>query len=242
MGKDLIQQRRGKGSQRYRSPSFKYAGKISHRPYTSEEKERKVNGIIADIIHSTGHSAPLAIVEYEDGYQTLIAAPRGVYVGYEVEAGIEASIKPGNTLPLKNIPEGTEVYNLEKIPGDGGKYVRSAGGYAKVVGKTANGISVVLPSKKVKEFNPESRATVGLIAGFGKTEKPFLKAGNKYHARRARNKLYPIVSGTSMNAVDHPFGGSKSSHKGRPTIAPRNAPPGKKAGKLRPKRTGRKKR
>lgn len=238
MGKDLIQQRRGRGNQRYRAPSFKYAGKIEHRPYTAQDRENKVDGIVLDLIHSTGHTAPLAVVEYEDGFQGLIAAPRGIRVGDAVESGSAAPVRPGNTLPLSAIPEGTELYNLEKVPGDGGKFVRSAGGFARVVAKTEKGVQVLLPSKKTKDFHPDCRATVGVIAGFGRKEKPFLKAGTKYYARRAKNKMFPSVSGTSMNAVDHPFGGSKSSHKGKPTISPKNAPPGRKVGKLRPRRTG----
>ena len=99
-----------------------------------------------------------------------------------------------------------------------------------------------LPSSKTKDFNPDCRACIGIIAGSGRKEKPFLKAGTKHHAMKARNKLYPSVSGTSQNAVDHPFGGSSSSVKGRPTQAPRNAPPGRKVGKIAPTRTGRKKR
>lgn len=238
MGKDLIQQRRGRGGQRYRSPSHRFVGKSEHRPYTDEEKQGAVTGVVADLVHCPGHTAPLAIVEYEDGFVSLIVAPNGVMVGAPIQSGGEAEVKPGNTLPLQAIPEGTEVYNLERRPGDGGKFVRSAGSFARVVAKTEAGVTVLLPSKKTKVFNPAARATVGIVAGYGRKEKPMLKAGVKYHSRRARNKLFPSVSGTSMNAVDHPFGGSKSSHKGKPTIAPKNAPPGRKVGKLRPRRTG----
>jgi large subunit ribosomal protein L2 len=101
---------------------------------------------------------------------------------------------------------------------------------------------VQLPSSKTKRFLPDCRATIGIIAGSGRKEKPFLKAGTRHYAMKAKNKLYPSVSGTSMNSVDHPFGGSSSAHKGRPTQAARNAPPGRKVGKIAPKRTGRKKR
>ena len=238
MGKDLIQQRRGRGGQRYRSPSHRYVGKSEHRPYTDEEKAGAISGVVADLVNCPGHTAPLAVVEYEDGYMSLIVAPNGVSVGMPIEAGSEAAVRAGNTLPLKAIPEGTEIYNLEKQPGDGGKFVRSAGSFARVVAQTDAGVTVLLPSKKTKIFNAEARATIGIVAGYGRKEKPILKAGNKFHARRARNKLFPSVSGTSMNAVDHPFGGSKSSHKGKPTISPKNAPPGRKVGKLRPRRTG----
>ena len=104
--------------------------------------------------------------------------------------------------------------------------------------KKENEVVIVLPSKKQKIFHPECRATIGTIAGSGRKEKPFLKAGTKYHYMKARNKLYPKTSGIAMNAVDHPHGTSRSSKKGHPTIARKNAPPGAKVGKIRPRRTG----
>ena len=84
-------------------------------------------------------------------------------------------------------------------------------------------------------------ARSAFTAGSGRLEKPFMKAGRKYHKMKAKNKLWPKVSGIAMNAVDHPYGTSRSSKKGHPTIAKRNAPPGAKVGKLRPRRTGKKK-
>ena len=101
-----------------------------------------------------------------------------------------------------------------------------------------NRVTLILPSKKEKEFNQDCRATIGTIAGAGRTEKPFLKAGFKYHAMRARNKKYPKTSGVAMNAVAHPFGGSSSSSKGKAATVSRDAPPGRKVGKLAAKRTG----
>ena len=165
-------------------------------------------------------------------------APEGIRVGDIVNSGEEAGIKPGHIMPLKAIPEGTAIFNIESQPGDGGKFVRTSGTFAKLVGRMGNKVAIKLPSGKTKEFNPESRACIGIIAGSGRLEKPFLKAGKKYHAMRAKNKLYPKVQGTSMNALSHPFGGSSSHTKGRPTQAPRNAPPGRKVGKLAPRRTG----
>jgi large subunit ribosomal protein L2 len=169
-------------------------------------------------------------------------APEGVRVGDIVEMGEKIEPKKGSIMPLKSIPEGTAIYNIESFPGDGGKFVRSTGGFAKIVTKMQKKIVVQLPSSKTKDFQPECRATIGVIAGSGRKEKPFLKAGTKHYAMKARNKLYPSVSGTSQNAVDHPFGGSSSATKGRPTQASRNAPPGRKVGKIAPTRTGRRKR
>jgi len=100
-------------------------------------------------------------------------------------------------------------------------------------------VTVLLPSKKKKDFNPECRAAIGTVAGAGRPEKPLLKAGTNYFKHKARNKLWPSISGTSQNAVNHPLGGSRSGKKGVPTIAPHNAPPGRKVGKIRARRTGR---
>jgi large subunit ribosomal protein L2 len=160
-------------------------------------------------------------------------------VGADVAIGDITEIKSGNVMPLRNIPEGTNVYNIESNPGDGGKFVRASGTFARILSKMRDRIIVLLPSNKKKEFRPDCKAVVGIIAGGGRTEKPFLKAGNKYYAMKAKNKLWPITSGTSMNSVDHPFGGSSSGHKGRPTQSSRHAPPGRKVGKIAPRRTGR---
>jgi large subunit ribosomal protein L2 len=99
---------------------------------------------------------------------------------------------------------------------------------------------VTFPSKKTKTLSPDCRATIGVVAGGGRTEKPLVKAGNMYRKRKAKNHRYPKVCGTSMNAVAHPFGGSSSGTKGRPMNARRFASPGEKVGKLRAKRTGKK--
>ena len=238
MGKNLIQQARGKGSPTYRSPSFRFKGSVHY----GKTMEQNVKGIILDLIHCAGHSAPLASVKLENGSEVLIVAGEGLCVGESIDVGPEAVIKAGSICPLKHIPEGTFIYNIEIRPGDGGKICRASGTFGRVVAKMQNRVMVLLPSKKEKPFLPECRASIGIIAGGGRLEKPFYKAGNRYHAMRAKNKLYPRVSGVAMNAVDHPFGGSRSSHKGRPTTISRNAPPGRKVGMIAARRTGRKKR
>jgi len=83
-------------------------------------------------------------------------------------------------------------------------------------------------------------ATIGIVAGGGRTDKPFVKAGNRWHAMRARGKLYPITSAVAKNAVDHPFGSGRGRHMGKPSVPPRFAPPGRKVGQIHAKRTGRK--
>ena len=162
----------------------------------------------------------------------------GKKVGDKVESGLTAPVGTGNTVSLKNIPEGTQVYNIEKAPGDGGKFIRSSGTTGKILAKTEKTVKIMMPSRKEKDFNPDCRANIGIVAGAGRTEKPFAKAGKVFFAKRARNKLYPITSGVSQNSVDHPFGGKSSHHKGRPTVAPKYAPAGRKVGKVRPRRTG----
>ena len=239
MGKNLIQQKRGKGSPRYRAPSFRYKGTASFARY---EEDKTITAKITDIVHSSGHSAPLMELGYSNGEIGLLQAPEGIRTGDKVEMGKNAELKSGNILPLKSIPEGTSIYNIESNPGDGGKFVRASGAFAKIVTKMQDSIVVELPSSKRRTFLPECRAVIGIIAGSGRTEKPFLKAGNKFYAMKAKNKMWPIVSGTSMNSVDHPFGGSSSHAKGIPTQSSRNSPPGRKVGKIAPKRTGRHKR
>ena len=241
MGKNLIQQRRGKGSGTFKAPSHRYKGKVSHVKLKSDVDV--VSGVVKDILHCPGHSSPVAEVAFEGKKEKrLMIAPEGIKVGDVIFAGEGAEIMVGNIVPLKNIPMGTLIYNIESQPGDGGKFVRSSGASAKVVSKVKGKVSVELPSKKQKVFDPDCRACIGVVAGSGRKEKPFYKAGRKYHAKKAKGKFYPITTAQAMNAVDHPFGGSRSSRKGRPTIAPRFAPPGRKVGMIRPRRTGRKKR
>ena len=234
MGKRIIAQARGKGGPTYRAPSFRYAGRIQY-PKTSDSSYH-----IADILHCQGHSAPLMVLRSVDGDVFYNLAPEGVSVGQEVSVGKTEETGKGNIMALKKIPEGTPVFNIERVPGDGGKFVRSSRSSAKIITQTEEGVFVLLPSKKKKLFHPECRATIGVIAGGGRTDKPMLKAGVAYHKARAKNKLYPHVSATAMNAVDHPFGNSRSSRKskGRPTS--KNAPPGRKVGMVGARRTGRK--
>ena len=168
-------------------------------------------------------------------------APEGLKVGSEVISGAQAELGAGFTAELGNIPEGTLVYNIEKVPGDGGKFARASGTFARVVSKNDSKVLVQLPSKKIAKFDEKCRASIGVVSSGGRKDKPIRKAGKKHHAMKARNKLYPVVSGASMNAVDHPFGNKRSSRKSKARPAPKNAPPGRKVGMIRPRRSGRKK-
>jgi large subunit ribosomal protein L2 len=230
MGKNLIQQRRGRGTIRFRSPGFRFSGPVRMLDRNSY--------VVKDLVRSASHTAPLIQAEYEDKSTSILVAPEGVSIGETFSIG-QQEIKPGNILALKDIPEGTDIFCIEAKPGDGGKFVRSSGTSAKIISKTENAILILLPSKKQKEFHPMCRATIGIVAGGGRTEKPMLKAGKKHYIYTSKNKFYPVVSGSKMNAVAHPFGNKRSSRKSKARPAPKNAPPGRKVGMIRPRRSGR---
>ena len=239
MGKRLITQRRGRGTSTYRAPSHRYIARARHRKYDDIEKNSLIKGKIIDIIHSQAHSAPLAKVRFDNGELVYIIAPDNLKVRTEISSGYKAGLSNGNTLPLSGIPEGTIIYNIESLPGDGGKFCRSSGSFGKIVGKLNNKIIVRFRSRKERQFDSKCRATIGMAAGSGRLEKPFVKAGNKFYAMKAKNKLWPRTSGVSMNAVDHPFGSGRGSHAGKPLTPPRFAPPGRNVGAIRARRTGR---
>ena len=141
MGKRLIQQRRGRGTLTYRSPGHRFKGAA---------KLPTNQGEVVELVNCPGHSAPLAYVQGEDKKVDLVIAPQGIKKGDQIKVGSKSEIKTGNVLHLKNIPEGTSVYNIESQPGDGGKFVRASGTFAKVVAKTASKIIIKLPSRKEK--------------------------------------------------------------------------------------------
>jgi len=243
MGKRIIQQRRGRGTSTYRAHSFRFEGKTSYNTYN---KDAEMKGTILDIVHSKGHSAPLLKVRYENGKEALIPAVSGAYIGQEFTINqklnvLKDELKKGSAYLLKNIPEGTSIYNIEMTPGDSGKLVKAGGSFAKIVSHIKGHTKIILPSKKEKLLNGNCRAFIGEIGAGGRLEKPFMKAGTKSMAMKKKNKLYPRTSGVAMSAFDHPHGSTRSLRKGRPTIAPKNAPPGRKVGMLRPKHTGRNK-
>ena len=158
MGKRLIQQRRGRGGPTYRAPTHRAIGK-TYYPFFSGETQ---TGQIADLVNSTFNSAPLMVIEYTDGQLSLLPAPEGVRVGQSIEYGGN-NVTKGNILQLDNIPSGTLIYNLEKTPGDGGKFVKTSGTYAQVIGKEGKGVAVKLPSKKKVILNSNCFATIFTI-------------------------------------------------------------------------------
>jgi large subunit ribosomal protein L2 len=161
-------------------------------------------------------------------------------VGQEFTIGPAGQPKDGNVLPLARIPEGTRVCNIELRPGDGGKFVRASGTSAVLFSKADGRAILKLPSGKNILISDRCRATIGEIAGGGRREKPFLRAGARHHAMRASGRVYPRMRGIAMAVVYHPFGGGRHQHPGKSTSTSRNAPPGRKVGLIAPRKTGRK--
>jgi len=231
MGKNLPTQRRGRGtSPTYRSPS--------HR-HVSDAKLPRVAGAgtVLEIRHAPGRSAPLAKVAL-GGAEFFMIAPDGLQVGQTVAIG-QAAIERGSVHALGHLPEGTFVYNIELYPGDGGRLVRAAGTSAVVVSQGDRTV-VRLPSGSFKEIDPRCRAIVGIVAGAGHKDKPFYKAGKRVNAYRSKAKSAIVVRGVAKNPVDHPHGGGAHQHVGRPSTVSAGAPPGRKVGRLSPKRKRRK--
>jgi len=235
MGHRLIQQNRGRGTPTYRAPSHKYRAELKHVKVSPDET---VKGVVKDIVHDPARSAPVAKVALDNGEERYLLIPEGVYIGQEIACVISAEIKPGNSLPLAEIPEGIPICNIESNPGAGGQFVRSSGVYGMLIAHDVGKTVVQLPSGEMKWLNPRCMATIGVVAGGGRTEKPFYKAGKRYHKLKSRAAKYPRVRGVAMNVVDHPFGGGGWQHPGRPTTVSRNAPPGRKVGSIAARRTG----
>ena len=232
MAKRLRTQRRGSGGSQYRSPSHRHVDDVRLPQFNEGE------GVVMDLIHAPGRTSPLAVIDY-NGVSDYQIAAEGVSVGQKVTVGGKVA-EAGNVLTLANIPEGTLIHNIEKLPGDGGKFVKTAGASATVVSRGAV-VIVQMPSGDLKEFNPNCRAAVGVIAGNGRADKPFAKSGKKYHTLKSRSKAYFHVKGVAMNAVDHPHGGGSHPHVGGPSTISRNAWPGQKVGRLSPKKKDKKK-
>lgn len=230
MGKRIIQQRRGKGSPTYKVRKKAFSIKVSYPNIQGE-------GEIVDIVHNVAHHTPLIKIK-ANGEIFYNVAPLYVYKGQKIGIGENADIAVGNILPLSKIPVGTEIFNIEIKPFDGGKLCRAS--YARIKKKLEDKVIIELPSKKEKILLASCRATIGIPAGIGRIEKPFVKAGAKWYKMKALNKLYPRTSAVKMNAVNHPFGSGRGKHI-KSKIAHWNAPPGAKVGLIRPKRTGRKK-
>ena len=240
MGRRIQGQRRGRGSSTFRAPSHRYKTSLRHQ---SVDDGELLVGEVIGIEHDPARAAPVAEVEFDTESdqpdRRLVLAPEGIGIGDRIEIGISASVQAGNTLPLAEIPEGVAICNVENQPGDGGKFARAGGTSATLIAHEKNAAVVKLPSDALKRLHPRCRATVGVVGGGGRREKPFVKAGKKHHKLRSRGTKYPTVRGVAMNAVDHPFGGGGRQHPGRPKSVSANASPGRKVGSIASRRTGR---
>jgi large subunit ribosomal protein L2 len=168
-------------------------------------------------------------------------ATEGTQAGREIVfSDSKADCELGNVISIGAIPEGFPIYNIEIVPGDGGKLVRAGGSGATVVSHDAKTTVIRLPSGQFKTLDSSCRATIGIPAGGGRKDKPFLKAGKKYLARRKKGKQYPVVRGVAMNVGMHPHGGGSHQHVGQQSSIARGASPGRKVGNIAPKRSGRK--
>lgn len=232
MGKRIIQQRRGRGGHTYKTREK--AGKL--RPgYISDDKGEFE---CIKLIPSVGHSVPIAKFMDKEGRVFHTFAVNLLYVGQKININGNRS---GDIAKLGDLKNGTKIFNIEHNPKDGGKFIRTGGNFGLIMAKEKDAVKVMMPSKKIKKFNVNCRATIGEAAGDGRTDKPILKAGKKFFIMKNKSKLWPRVSAVKMNAIDHPFGSGRGKRI-KSKIAKRNASPGKKVGLLRPKRTGRKKR
>jgi len=171
---------------------------------------------VATVEYDPNRSARIALVNYRDGEKRYILAPLGLKVGDVVESGPNADIKTGNCLPIKNIPVGTVIHNIEMRPGQGGKFVRSAGGAAQLMAKEGDYAQVRMPSGEVRKILVVCRATIGQLGNVEHENEIIGKAGRQRH----RGKR-PSVRGIAMNPVDHPHGGGEArSTSGRPPTTP----------------------
>ena len=220
----------------YRAPK---KGKFAVVRYPFVPAGQTTEARILDIMHERGRTYPIAKIDVAEK-RYFIPAVTGMVVGSTIRIGPDASVSTGNVLPLASIPEGTTICNIERYMGDGGALVRNAGSSAVLFANTSSGSTIRLPSGRTAILSPQCRASVGVVGGAGRVEKPFLRAGPKYHLMRAKGKMYPRMRGIAMAAVYHPFGGGRHQHPGKSTSTSRNAPPGRKVGNIAPRKTGRK--
>jgi len=209
------------------------------RRYRIIDFKRDKDGVPARVAHieyDPNRSARIALLHYLDGEKRYIIAPRGVAVGALLESGPQADIKPGNALPLENIPTGTTIHNIELYPGRGAQLVRSAGGSAQLQAKEGDFGVVRLPSGELRRIRLTCRATVGEVGNADHSNIDGGKAG-----RTRWRGVRPTVRGTAMNPVDHPHGGGEGKTTagrhpvtpwGVPTLGYRTRPKHKRSDKL----------
>ncbi|MCW4006700.1 MAG: 50S ribosomal protein L2 [Candidatus Bathyarchaeota archaeon] len=241
MGKRIRVQRRGRGGSTYQASTHKRVAPAQYPVLAPKESfETSTPGVITSLMHDPGRGAPLALIKFEDNTSCHIVTPEGAYEGQQIQLGGNAPAEVGNILPLGKVPEGTLVCNIELRPGDRGKLAKSSGAYAIVVAHTPQGAMIKLPSGRTRYINDYCLATVGVVAASGRTEKPFLKAGEKFHLMKAKGHKYPRTRGRAMISAVHPYGSSKRSAR-KVTTTSHGAPPGQKVGLIAARGAGQKK-
>ena len=242
MGRRIRVQRRGRGTSTFTASTHKRVAPAQYpRKMTPNERfESSIRGVVEAFSHDPGRGAPLAFIRFENGETCYMVAPEGTSKGQQISIGGKSPIDVGNILPLGKIPEGTMVCSLELKPGDGGKLAKSSGASATVVGHTPQGTMIKLPSGRTRYINDYCMATIGVASGAGRTEKPFLKAGAKFHLMKAKGHKYPRTRGRAMIAAVHPYGSSKKSAR-KCTTTSHGAPPGQKVGLIAARSPGQKK-
>ena len=199
-GKITVRHRGGGVKRKYRIIDFK-------------RNKDEVPAKVATIEYDPNRTAYIALVVYADGEKRYILAPAGLKVGDIIESGVNADIKPGNALPLKNIPVGTIIHNIELQRGKGGQLVRAAGNSAQLMAKEGNYATLRLPSGEMRYVRIECRATIGTLSNATNDIVNIGKAGRKRHMG-----WRPTVRGSVMNPNDHPHGGGEGkSPVGRPS-------------------------
>ncbi len=221
------------------------------RRYRMIDFKRRKDGVpakVAAIEYDPNRSARIALLHYADGAKSYILAPARLMVGATVESGPDADIKPGNALPLENIPTGTLVHNVELKPGKGGQLARGAGASVQLVAKEAGYATLRLPSGEMRRVPLSCRATVGQV---GNVDHENVSGGKAGRSRWLGKR--PAVRGSAMNPVDHPHGGGEGKSKGGrhpvtpwgvPTLGKRTRSKHKESNKLivRGRRRGKEKR
>ena len=210
----------------YGRKTSRHRGGGHKRQYRLVDFKRTKDGMtakVAAIEYDPNRTCRIALLHYADGEKAYILAPKGLNVGMHVSSGQGSDIKPGNTLPLRFIPVGTTVHNVELRPGQGGKIARSAGMAVQLVAKEGEFATLRMPSTEMRRVLIECRATVGEV---GNSEHELIKIGkagrNRWKGRR------PQTRGVAMNLVDHPLGGGEGrTSGGRPAVSPWGKPEGR---------------
>jgi large subunit ribosomal protein L2 len=224
----FIKKRKGRNNQGRITSWLKGGGHRKH--YRIIDFKRDKYGVpakVESIEYDPNRSARIALLKYIDGEYRYIIAPDGLKVGETLMSGPGAEVKPGNSLPLKEIPLGTMIHNIELYPKGGGKLVRSAGGSAQLMAKEGKYAHVKLPSGEVRLISINCMATVGQVSNVEHENVIIGKAGRMRHLGRR-----PSVRGVAMNPVDHPLGGGEGKASGgRPACSPWGKPEGVKTRK-----------